>query len=166
MTLIIAGFFTQNLSAKAVELMSNGFLLGWCQLQESFTSSHAPRGRLSSPFASIPNGRCGFGKVSAIFLKFFKNIFSLGDSGGFSAPEEFFSMLERCPWVYDILPFPPFLKNWKPNFRNGGGPRQREKQSLTRQKGKNAQPRCVFLPFLIPVAALTAKKTPMPLCLM
>ena len=72
MTLIIAGFFTRNLPAKAVELMSNGFLLGWCQLQESFTSSHAPRGRLSSPFASIPNGRCGFGKVSA---KIFKKIF-------------------------------------------------------------------------------------------
>ena len=34
MTLIIAGFFAQNLPAKAVELMSNGFLLGWCQLQE------------------------------------------------------------------------------------------------------------------------------------
>jgi len=32
MTLIIAGFFTQNLPTKAVELMSNGFLLGWCQL--------------------------------------------------------------------------------------------------------------------------------------
>lgn len=79
MTLIIAGFFAQNLPAKAVELMSNGFLLGWCQLQELFTSSHAPRGRLSSPFASIPNGRCGFGKV-------FGNISSLGDSGGFSAP--------------------------------------------------------------------------------
>ena len=70
MTLIIAGFFTQNLPTKAVELMSNGFLLGWCQLQELFTSSHAPRGRLSSPFASIPNGRCGFGKV-------FGNIFEI-----------------------------------------------------------------------------------------
>ena len=70
MTLIIAGFFTQNLPAKAVELMSNGFLLGWCQLQELFTSSHAPRGRLSSPFAAIPNGRCGFGKV-------FGNIFEI-----------------------------------------------------------------------------------------
>ena len=63
MTLIIAGFFTQNLPAKAVELMSNGFLLGWCQLQESFTSSPSPRGRLSSPFASIPIGRGSFGKA-------------------------------------------------------------------------------------------------------
>jgi hypothetical protein len=34
-------------------------------------------------------------KFSEIFLKFFKNIFSLGDSGGFSAPVEFVSMLER-----------------------------------------------------------------------
>lgn len=71
MTLIIACFFAQNLPAKAVELMSNGFLLGWCQLQELFTSSHAPRGRLSSPFASIPNGRCGFGKARTKFSKKF-----------------------------------------------------------------------------------------------
>ena len=63
MALIIAGLFTQNLPTKAIELMSNGFLLGWCQLQESFTPSHAPRGRLSSPFTSIPNGMCSFGKV-------------------------------------------------------------------------------------------------------
>jgi len=34
-------------------------------------------------------------KFSEIFLKFSKNISSMGDSGGFSAPEEFVSMPER-----------------------------------------------------------------------
>ena len=77
-TLIIAGFFTPNLPAKAVELMSNGFLLGWCQLQELFTSSHAPRGRLSSPFASIPNGRCGFGKVFGNIFEIFQKYYLAG----------------------------------------------------------------------------------------
>ena len=72
MTLIITGFFAQNLPAKAVELMSNGFLLGWCQLQESFTSFPDRGRRLTSPFASIPNGKGCFAKVSA---KIFKKIF-------------------------------------------------------------------------------------------
>lgn len=95
MTLIIAGFFTQNLPAKAVELMSNGFLLGWCQLQELFTSSHAPRGRLSSPFASIPNGRCGFGKVFGNIFEIFQKYFLDGGFWRIFRPEEFISMLER-----------------------------------------------------------------------
>ena len=59
-------------------LMSNGFLLGRCQLQELFTSSHAPRGRLSSPFASIPNGRCGFGKVFGNIFEIFQKYFLAG----------------------------------------------------------------------------------------
>lgn len=32
---IIASLLTQYLPAKAVKLMPNGLLLGWCQLQES-----------------------------------------------------------------------------------------------------------------------------------
>ena len=74
MTLIIAGFFTQNLPAKAVELMSNGFLLGWCQLQELFTSSHAPERSAFFPFRFYPEWKVRFwqlGNIFEIFQKYF-----------------------------------------------------------------------------------------------
>ena len=35
---------------------------------ELFTSSHAPRGRFFSPFTTIPNGRCCFGKLFEYFF--------------------------------------------------------------------------------------------------
>ena len=166
MTLIIACFFAQNLPAKAVELMSNGFLLGWCQLQELFTSSHAPRGRLSSPFASIPNGRCAFGKVFGNIFEIFQKYFLDGGFWRIFRPEEFISMLERCSWVYGILPFPPFLKNWKPDFRSWRrSPAARKEVPYKAKRQKHTAQLCVFA-FLISVAALTAKKAPMPLCLM
>ena len=38
----------------------------------------APRGRLSSPFASIPNGRCGFGKVFGNIFEIFQKYFLAG----------------------------------------------------------------------------------------
>ena len=84
-------------------------------------------------------------KFSEIFLKLLKNISSLGDSGGFSALEEFISMLERCSWVYVILPFPPFLKNWKPNFRSWRrSPTARKEIPYKAKRQKGTATLCVF----------------------
>jgi len=40
---IVACFLTQHLSAIAVKLMPNGFLLGWCKLQVSIHLPPEPR---------------------------------------------------------------------------------------------------------------------------
>ena len=54
-------------------------------------------------------------------------------------------MLERCPWVYDILPFPPFLKNWKPNFRNvRRSPTAKEAVPYKAKRQKRTATLCVF----------------------
>jgi hypothetical protein len=51
--------------------MPNGFLLGWCKLQESIHLLPDPWEVAYFPFASIPFGKGGFGQFSE---KYFENI--------------------------------------------------------------------------------------------
>ena len=74
---IITSLIAQYLSAQAVKLMPDGLLLGWCQLQESFTSFPDRGRRLTSPFASIPNGKGCFAKVGANFFGKLQKIFPI-----------------------------------------------------------------------------------------
>ena len=71
MALIIAGLFTQNLPTKAIELMSNGFLLGWCQLQESFTPLSCTERSAFFPFHFYPEWNVQFWQSLMENLEFF-----------------------------------------------------------------------------------------------
>jgi hypothetical protein len=75
---VITGFLAQYLSAKAVKLMPDGFLLGWCKLQELFTSFPNRGRRRFSPFASIPFGKGSFAQFFKENLKKYIKIFLKG----------------------------------------------------------------------------------------